>query len=156
MLWVEMKFTEAQYRRLLDIVYAGIMVINGDRFPLEQLQEYEEVEQYIYSKAKEFGLEDLVRYDEENNRFYTTKDFDRSEIGELINQYHDTIFWSALALNLAKRDALVLLEKKEIKKEDVLSYILEREAAYSRELLENGLENLCLNNPKKKAELGGI
>lgn len=154
---MEMRFTETQYRRLLDVVYTGIMVINGDKIPQEQLQEYGEVEQYIYSMAKEYGFEDLVGYDEDNQRYYTTKDFDRTEIGTLIDQYHDTIFWGALALNLAKRDALVLLEKKEIGKEEVLGHILEMEAAYSREFLENGLQNLYLDScQEKKAKQGGI
>jgi hypothetical protein len=151
---VEMKFTKAQYRRLLDVVYAGMMVVNGDRIPRDRIQEYEEIEQYIYAQAQKFGLGHLVKYNEAQGRYYTTRDFDGTEIGDLIDQYHESIFWSGLALNLAKRDALMALKRKEIKNKDVARMILEREAVYREEFIENSLDNLYLQG--RKAGCGGI
>jgi hypothetical protein len=62
---------------LIDIDHAGNTMINGIRNRDELIKEYEELEQYIFSFAKDFVLEDLIEYD-------------------------DYVFWQELAGNLAR------------------------------------------------------
>src|SRR5690554_5204935 len=100
---MKINFTKEEYRKLLDIVYAGIMVINGNRAPEDYLEEYEDMEQYIYSFARDYGLKNLVDYDPKYKRYFTTPEFDKERIEDLIQEYDDIIFWSMLAFNLAKR-----------------------------------------------------
>ena len=97
---MEMKFTKAQYRRLLDVVYAGMMVVNGDRIP-DRIQEYEEIEQYIYAQAQKFGLGHLVNIMKHRGGTIPPEILMGQRLGTLsINTM--SIFWSGLALNLAK------------------------------------------------------
>ena len=49
---MKINFTKKQYRRLIDSVFLGDMVINGIRIQEEQIKEYEELRKYIYSFSK--------------------------------------------------------------------------------------------------------
>ena len=135
-------FTKEEYRRLLEIICAGMMVINGNRAPEDHLEEYEEIEQYIYSLAKDYDFENLVDYDEKYKRYFTTPEFDNGKIKDLVAEYDDVIFWSMLAFNLAKRDTYKELEGKKADRKTIITSIFKKEAEYSNEFYENGLENV--------------
>lgn len=145
---MKINFTKEEYRKLLDIIYAGIMVINGNKAPEDYLEEYEDMEQYIYSFASHYGHGNLVDYDPKYKRYFTTPEFDKERIEDLIQEYDDIIFWSMLAFNLAKRDVYRDLEGKKIDRETILKGIIEKEAEYRDEFYENGLENLIFKNLK--------
>lgn len=146
---MKINLTKEEYRKLLDIVYAGVMVINGNRVPKDYLEEYEQIEQYIYSFARDFGLENLVGYDSKYKRYFTTPEFDEDKIEDLVVEYDDIIFWSMLAFNLAKRDVYRELDGKKVDRETILKSILKKEAEYSDEFYQNSLENLELNKLNK-------
>lgn len=145
---MNINFTKEEYRNLLDIIYAGIMVINGNRVPEDYIEEYEKIEQYVYSFARDYSLENLVGYDSKYKRYFTTPEFDEDRIEDLVVEYDDIIFWNMLAFNLAKRDVYRELDGKKLDRETILKRILEKEAEYSDEFYENGLENLKLNKLK--------
>ena len=44
--------TKEQYDKLIELVYVGNLVINGNRLQDEQIKKYNEVEQHIYSFFK--------------------------------------------------------------------------------------------------------
>jgi hypothetical protein len=66
---MEIKLTKAQYAQLMRLVYLGNWVVNG--FHSEDIdEESDALEDYVYSKARDFGLEKTTYYDEEQNAWY--------------------------------------------------------------------------------------
>lgn len=134
---MKINFTKKQYRLLLDIVFAGDNIINGFKIPSEHIEEYEKLQQHIYSFAKDFGLENLIEYDSEYDMFFETREFEDSEINEIIDQYDNDVFWDELAFRLAKRDV-----RKGKNIDESFKKLLDIEEKYSEEFYKNGLKNV--------------
>jgi predicted nucleic acid-binding protein len=148
---MKIEFTKKQYKLLMDLVYAGNILINGFRDQEEINKEYEGLEYYIYSLAKEYGWQDYVEYDEEFKEYFPTKKFDE-HMREKIYEYDDYVFWSKLPIELARRDAAKKL-KEDINEEnfnDFLKLVCKLEEKYERELEENGLDNVEIRSGDKK------
>lgn len=141
---MKINFTKKQFKTLIDLVYTGEMIINGNRIPDKVIEEYDELQQYIYSFAKEMGYEDLIEYNKEYNGYYETRKYDESGIYDFIVEYDNNVFWDELASNLAKRDIANKYrdEIDNMEHEDVVTAIWTREDEYSEEFSENGLLNL--------------
>ncbi|OLS01858.1 hypothetical protein [Tissierella creatinophila] len=144
---MKINFTKKQFRILLDLLFAGEYVINGHRVPDEIIKEYEDIKQYVYSFAKQFGYEDLIEFDKEFNMFFETRKHDESKINELISEYDNEVFWDELSSNLAKRDISkeYIGEKKDINHEELMRKIWSREEEYNEEFYENGLDNVTVD-----------
>lgn len=144
---MKINFTKKQFRVLLDLLFAGEYVINSHRVPDEIIKEYEDINQYVYSFAKQFGYEDLIEFDKEFNMFFETRKHDESKIHELISEYDNEVFWDQLSLNLAKRDISkeYIGEKKDINHEELMRKIWSREEEYNEEFYENGLDNVTVD-----------
>ena len=140
---MKINFTKIQFRLLLEIVYAGDMVINGCRLPDEDIKKYKDIQQYIYSFAKDFGYDNLIEHSREYDMFFETKEFDESPINDLIDEYDNNMFWTLLASNLAERDIAKKLEGQEdVAHMEALGMVLGREEEYSDEFYKNGLDNV--------------
>jgi len=105
---MEIKLTKEQYENLLKIVYLGNWMINAIRSGNEedeQIEKYNEIEQYIFSFAKDAGLEKYIEFDEKYNQFFPTVDLEQDEeIERYLQDYNDEIFWDELADRLGTRD----------------------------------------------------
>lgn len=141
---MKINFTKKQFKTLLDLIYTGEMIINGNRIPDEVIEEYDELQQYIYSFAKEMGYEDLMEYNKEYNGYYETRKYEESGIYDLIEEYNNNVFWDELASNLAERDIANKYGEEivNLEHEDIVTAIWRREDEYSEEFSENGLLNL--------------
>lgn len=140
---MKIEFTEKQYRLLLDLVFAGEMLVNGARKLEDAVKEYEELQQYIYSHAAKFGLKNLVEYDKEYKMYFETHEFEESPITGFLEEYEDDVFWDRLAYYLAKRD--VETEFRGIKKVDPYEKkkrIMDLEEQYQKEFYKYGLGRL--------------
>ncbi|WP_213819002.1 IS1096 element passenger TnpR family protein [Garciella nitratireducens] len=147
---MEIKFTKEQYRKLLDIVYAGITVINGNREIDQHLEEYEKIVQYLYSFASQYGFDSLVYYNKDHKKYFTTQKFEEN-IEKLMEEFEEKNFLETLSLKLAQRDIADEIEGQvQIDKELVLQRLIERQARYKEEFQENGLQHLRFN---KKAHI---
>ncbi|NLN14018.1 MAG: hypothetical protein GX185_00265 [Tissierellia bacterium] len=145
---MKINFTKKQFRKLLDLVFLGELVINGHRPPDEAIGEYEDLLQYIYSFAKEMGYEDLIEYSSEYDKFFETRKFDESGIQDYVDEYDENVFWFELALRLAKRDVIREVEADEIGGDDYLLRVLHKEELYQDEFYENGLQNVIVDSDK--------
>lgn len=143
-LHMKINITKKQYRLLLDMVYAGNIMINGIRNQDELIKEYEDLEQYVFSFSKDFGIEGLVEYDNEFKEYMPTREFDESNINDFVNEYDDYVFWQELAGNLARRDVFKEFNGtiNEDNSEDALKRQFEVENNYEEEFINNGLNNI--------------
>ena len=70
---IKFTLTKDQYENLIKLVYLGNWMINGIRLHDEQIKEYEELEQYIFSFAKDAGMEKYIVYDDGSKKYFPSK-----------------------------------------------------------------------------------
>lgn len=145
---MNIKFTKEEFKSLLDLVYAGNTVTNVMRDDKERIQEYDNIEQKIFSLAEEFDLKDVVVYDEYSKGYVPTRAYEASEINECIEDYDEAVFLEELIIRLARKDALNVLcdEKPDMSKEELARLQIELEDKYEKILLEGGVANLRFTN----------
>jgi hypothetical protein len=90
-----------QYRNLLNIVFLGqwmtLSCTDQDEDNVLDL------EQSIFSYARQFESADLIEYDEEIQLYFPSFEFEEKAF-DLVDDYDDFMFWDGLAERLAKRD----------------------------------------------------
>lgn len=103
-----MKFecTKEEFKVLMDLVYAGNLLINGPKSKEERIERYAEMEQKLFEMAESFGCGELVEYDEEFKEYMPTHEYEEDEFNEFIDEYDTQVFWDELVMRLARRDAL--------------------------------------------------
>ena len=143
---MDIKFTKQEFQALFGLVYAGNVVVNGLRNYDERIKEYSEIEQKIFSLAEEFGLIDVVAYDEEFKEYMPTRAYEESGINEYIDDYDSAVFWEELTLRLARRDALNILcdQEPDMSKEKLARLQMDIEDEYEKKFLEGGFSDLKL------------
>lgn len=140
------KITKEEFKALLGLVYAGNTVVNGLRSYEERIKEYSDIEQKIFSLADEFGLNDVVVYDEDFKEYMPTRAYEGSKINDYVDEYDDAVFWEELIVRLARRDALNVLadEEPDMSKEKLAKLQIELEDKYEEILSEGGFSDLKL------------
>ena len=98
---MEIKMTQKQFRRLLDLVYIGNWVLNSTRGD-DRIRQYDEVESLIFSHCREQDMPDLAEVYE--GELIPSQAFADGGIHEAIMAYEDTVFYEILAQELALRD----------------------------------------------------
>jgi len=149
---MKLKLTKEQYESLLKLVYLGNWMINAVRSGAEgdeQIEKYNEMEQYIFSFAKGAGLEKYIEFDKKYNKFFPTFDFEEDpEIEKFRQDYNDEIFWQELADRLGTRDFIREYGEEAIEKmsqEERFMKLQEFIVKYEEEFEENGIENLGIS-----------
>ncbi len=100
---MKVTFSRDEFRTLLDLVYLGGWMANSHRLPDQQVTRLEQIEQRIYALAGQFGLSDLVEFDEQSRRFFPTAALS-DPLDEYISAYDEEAFWDGLIDALAYRD----------------------------------------------------
>ena len=98
---MEIKLTQKQYRRLLDLVYIGNWVINSTRGN-DRIKEYDQVESRIFSHCLISGKQKLVEW--LDGEIIPSRAFAEGGIHEAIEEYEDIAFYEILAEEMAMRD----------------------------------------------------
>jgi hypothetical protein len=147
---MKIELTQKQYEALLKIVYLGSWMASSTKDEPEM--EYENIEQYILSFAKDFKMENFVGFDKKMKSYFPTEEFeDATDVDEQIDAYNEYTVWEALVLSLSRRD---LVKKYGAEKVDKISdeELLEKEYSfiqkYEEEFREHGFDNLYVK-PKK-------
>jgi hypothetical protein len=141
---MKINFTKEQYETLIKIVYMGNGMVNtADE---SENNKFTALEEYIFSFAKNFGLEHLVEYGETEKTYYPSEKLEEDEeIIEYIQNYDDNIFWEKLTFNLARRDMENKYGRETVDKmSEEESFIKGQSFAqkYEKEFSKNGLKNL--------------
>ncbi|PJZ68246.1 hypothetical protein CH373_04440 [Leptospira perolatii] len=143
---MKIEFTQGQYETLIKSIAISSWMINAFEEGSEETGVYAELEQYILSFAKDFGKQDFVEYDTEENVYYPTRKFeDQTDIFEIISEYDNELFWDELIHRMGRRDFLREYGEEAISQMAIEERI-EKEAPYItkyEEIFSNqGLENI--------------
>ena len=98
---MEIKMTEKQFRRLLDLVYIGNWVLNSARGD-DRIRQYDEVESLVFANCLRHGMAPLTELYE--GELIPSRAFAEGGIHEAIMAYEDATFFEILAQELALRD----------------------------------------------------
>lgn len=131
---MELKLTQKQFRRLLDLVYIGNWVLNSTRGD-DRIEEYDEVESQVFSHCLDHGMTKLVEL--YNGELIPSRAFAEGGIHEAIMAYEDVTFFEILAEELALKD---LGEPTRENYND----ILERMEEYMGEFEANGTDHVTV------------
>jgi hypothetical protein len=145
---MELKLTKKQYETLMKLVYLGNWVVNGYKKE-DKVLDTDHLENYIFAKAGDFGLGNLVFYDEELDGYYPaseTEDAWMADFDEFVND----VYWDELMHRLAERD----LETR-YGRDAVEAMAAEERAKLEQELMDkyfaefqkNGMNNITLYRP---------
>ncbi len=99
---INIELTKNQLRTLLDIVFAGNMVLSGTNDQDEE--KYNEVESLIFGMAEKSGEKGLAEFDKAYGGWLPSKKFEDSGVLQRMDGYEDFVFWSELARRLALKD----------------------------------------------------
>jgi hypothetical protein len=112
---MKINLTKKQYESLAKAVYLGNWIANAHRTGAKNdptMKEYEDIYDYIFSLAEEFGLPEDFEYDVE---FGKNGDFD-GEVSRLHEEYDAESFWDELCDRLGERDFHRKYTKEQIMK----------------------------------------
>jgi hypothetical protein len=143
---MKITLTKEQFEILMRMVYLGNWVVNGDRTE-GRYEDYDKVENILFSQADKFGLADLVEYDEATSSWLSSRRFEDDAM-DLLDECIEDVFWEELVRRLAWRDVLLnygdeavegMTEEAKIRLE---SPHIEK---YREEIEKNGVMNLFVN-----------
>ena len=134
---MEIKLSEKQFRRLLDLVYIGNWVLNSTRGD-DRIRQYDEVESLVFSHCLSHGMTSLTELYE--GELIPSRAFAEGGIHEAIMAYEDVTFFEILAQELALRD----MDDPPITPENY-DEVMERMGVYLMEFEQNGTDNISVD-----------
>lgn len=140
-------FTKEQFKSLIRIVYLGNWFANANRTGTEgdpHHEEFNEIEEYVFSNASKFGLVDLVDKEASDERWYPTRELEES-LDDIHTEYDEETFWDELFFRMSDRDFLRAYPEKEIRKMPMLERFQKEEPfrkKWDNEINEHGIERL--------------
>ena len=134
---MEIKLSEKQFRRLLDLVYIGNWVLNSTRGD-DRIRQYDEVESLIFSHCLSHGMSSLTELYE--GELIPSRAFAEGGIHEAIMAYEDVTFFEILAQEMALRD----MDDPPITPENY-DEVMERMGVYLMEFEQNGTDNISVD-----------
>ena len=133
---MEIKMTEKQFRRLLDLVYIGNWILNSTRGD-DRIRQYDEVESLVFSQCLAHGMVPLTELYQ--GQLIPSQAFAEGGIHEAIMAYEDNVFFEILAQELALRD----LDDPPITEENY-DEVMERMNEYLGEFQRHGTDNVTV------------
>ena len=134
---MEIKLSEKQFRRLLDLVYIGNWVLNSTRGD-DRIRQYDQVESLIFSHCLNHGMAALTELYE--GELIPSRAFAEGGIHEAIMAYEDVTFFEILAQEMALRD----MNDPPITPENY-DEVMERMGVYLMEFEQNGTDNISVD-----------
>ena len=135
---MEIKLTEKQFRRLLDLVYIGNWVLNSTRGD-DRIRQYDQVESLIFSYCLSHGMAGLTELYQ--GELIPSRAFAEGGIHEAIMEYENNVFFDILAEDLARRD----MDDAPID-ESNYDELNRRIDAYIAEFEEHGTDNILVDS----------
>jgi len=141
---MKINITKKQYETLAKAVYLGNWIANAQRTGRQddpRIKEYEEIADYIYSFAKDFGFSD----DFEAGLEFSDCEEELPEASRLHEEYDEQNFWEILPDKLGERDFYRKYseqERKNMTQEEHFMKMMECIIAWEEECERNGIERL--------------
>ncbi|WHY54590.1 hypothetical protein [Peribacillus simplex] len=133
---MKINFTKKQYETLFKMVQYGYWVASDT----VDNKEFSEVEQYLNSFAKDFGMEG-VQFVKEYEIYDISRELEE-QLHEVINEYEEGVFRDKLAYHLARKEFAEESKKHEYTREEAFKRIMELEEKYHLHIEEHGLVKL--------------
>jgi hypothetical protein len=140
---IQMEFSEAEFRKLLEMVCLADWVKNAHAEPDSTVNPYS-LEQKIYKEAKGAGCGDLVTYEGKEKMFLPSKMMEEKFHG-VLDEYNDQTFWEELVSRLAIRDAEEERGQDALEKmspDEQVRVLRELEERYQAETETHGIDRL--------------
>lgn len=155
---IEIGFTKEQFKILLKLAYLGEWMVNANRDGSAEnprKKEYEKLEDYIFSFAKEFGFGEYVdNEDADKGKFFPTRIFEEeTDVHKLHEEYDEETFWDELIDRLGERDFYRHYSKNKLQKmsqKERFVNLYEFIDKWAEEIDENGIERLEIKNKNEK------
>lgn len=143
---MKIEFTKEQFESLMKLVYLGNWMANANRTD-DTIKKYADLENYVFSCAKNFGLEKYVDdEDAKDGKFYPTRFFEEeTDVDEIRSEYDEDTFWTELPDRLGERDFFVKYSKEDREKMTQDERFLKMQDCiikWEEELENNGIKNL--------------
>ena len=148
---MKINITKKEYETLLDILGIADWVLHAHHVKeRSDMGKYKELEQKIFSYAKDMGFEELVSYEDLLKGYYPTRKFEETTPGmDFIREFEDDSFWDELVHRLVDRDMLRLVGEERLSSMPVKErFEMEDpvEKRYGEEFYKNGLDNLTFRS----------
>lgn len=131
------QLTKQQFRRLLDMVYLGNIILNATR-GTDRIPDYDNLESLLFKIAKEQGMDNLSST--QLGEYFPSLAFREGGIHLPLMEYESIIFFDMLAEDLTIRDMNV----DTIQNENFFEF-LEKIQEYYQEFEEYGVDRLYLH-----------
>ena len=146
------ELTKKQFEALIKAVFLGNWMVNAYRDgSLEDphIHEYENIEEYFFSLAPQFGLEKYMNHSVDDvGKHYPSNFFEETtDVHKLHEVYDEENFWDELAERLGERDFIKKYSREEIKKMSEKNYfekLYKSIDRYSEEFEKLGLERMVI------------
>jgi len=148
---MKIDITKKDYLTLLEILEIVDWVLHAHHTEeRSETRKYREIEQKIFSYAKDTGFEDLVSYDSQLKRYFPTRQFENTSPGmDFVREFENDTFWDELVQRLVERDLI-----RQVGEERLLSMETQErfekeepfEKRYADEFYKHELENLTLRS----------
>ncbi len=148
---MKIDITKKEYLTLLEILEIVDWVLHAHHTEeRSETRKYREIEQKIFSYAKDIGFENLVSYDSQLKRYFSTRKFEDTSPGmDFVREFENDTFWNELVQRLVERDLI-----RQVGEERLLSMATHErfekeeplEQRYADEFYNNELENLTLRS----------
>jgi hypothetical protein len=145
---MDIKLTRAQFETLMRLVYLGNWAVNGFR-DKDKDPDTDALENFVYAKARDFGLGDRIIYDEEADAHFPTESQEAEWMADL-DDYKNDLFWDELMYRLADRDLVARFGEANVEAMPAEERTrMEDELAdqYYKEFEKTGLDRLQLVRP---------
>lgn len=154
------EFTKEQFLALMKAVYLGNWMANANRDgSLEdpQIEGYEKIEDYIFSLAPQFGLDEYMDHEPtDGDRYFPTRLFEEeTDVDKLHEEYDEESFWDELSDRLGERDFYNKYSKQDWEKmtrDERFLKLQECIIKWEEELEKNGIERMRIENYEKQYE----
>ena len=118
---MKIEFTKEQFLALMKVVYLGNWMANANRNGSSEdpcIEEYEKMEDYIFSLAPQFGFDKYVGHEPtDGDKYFPTRSFEEeTDVDKLHHEYDEGNFWDELAGRLGERDFYNKYSKKDWEK----------------------------------------
>ncbi len=149
---MKVNITKKEYIKLLDVFYIADWIMHA--FYSEEridTKAYRELEQKFLSLAKEYGVDDLVEKENNEELYLPTRKFEQESLAMgFIEEYEKDSYWDELIDQLSTRD---IIEKhgpdairKTFEDEEINNEFEDLREKYSNEFEVNGIKKLRLLN----------
>ncbi|KQU25229.1 hypothetical protein ASG65_16010 [Bacillus sp. Leaf13] len=133
---MKINFTKKQYETLFKMVQYGYWVASD----IENNKEFSDLEQYLNSYAKDFGMEG-INFVKEYEIYDLSHELE-NKLHEVIDEYEEGVFRDKLAYHMARKEFAKESNLQEYTQEEAFKRIMELEEKYHLHIEERGLEHL--------------